>query len=323
LNVSHSLLSTVKVAESGHMFLMLGKSCDSGDQAVVFSSVLDSVVSPWDGFSIPIDIKPGLEAHFLSHVAHHMLASITLEGSSNGSQILVLEGSPQFVAALTWRARKIGQDVKFMKYDETSTNPNWSTIHPAASDRDIRSILPKNVSVFIDFTRPDKEQLGGDLIHSQLPTHCRFETMSTLFRKDSWVPWTSHVDEIKSRLQDAVSYAHYSLAETEVARFDIPIIGVGALSESQDEPIPQSIIDWTTTPKVYVQVQPVDWQLMFSESKTYWLAGLSHSLGLSLCEWMVRHGARHIVLSSRRSNVDKCWLTMMLAAGATVRTLSW
>jgi hybrid polyketide synthase/nonribosomal peptide synthetase ACE1 len=323
VSVSHSLLSTVKVAESGYLFLMLGQNRDSGDQAVIFSAALASVVTPWNNFLIPTEIEPGSETDFLSHVAHQMLALITLKGLTKGNQILVLEGSPAFVTAITWRARNIGVSVTFITYDRTSTNPNWLKIHPAAGERDIRCLLPKNISVFVDFTRPDRRQLSNNHIRSQLPTSCRVEDMWTLFRKDSWVPWASHVGEIKGQLQDAVNYAHYSLTETEVASFDIPVIGVGALSESKDKLIPQSMIDWTMSLEVCVQLQPIDSRLIFSESRTYWLAGLSHSLGLSLCEWMIRHGARHFVLSSRRPNIDESWLTMMLASGAVIKVFSW
>lgn len=68
-----------------------------------------------------------------------------------------------------------------------------------------------------------------------------------------------------------------------------------------------------------VCVEPVDHQPLFQCDKTYWLVGLTGDLGLSLCEWMARRGARHIALSSRQPNVDCAWLEHFRSLGATVK----
>jgi hybrid polyketide synthase/nonribosomal peptide synthetase ACE1 len=323
LNVTHSLLSALKVAESGYMFLKLGKKCDSGDLTVFLSTEFSSVTNAWDNFEIPIEIEPDLEANFLSHVAHHLLISLVLKGLTKGKRVLVLEGGLEYMSVMKWRARNIDVDVTFMTYNTKSIDPNCLVVHPNAAERDLRSLLPRDVSVFVDFTGPGSDQMRGDRIRSQLPAHCRCERSGTLFSKVSCIPWTSHSNEIRTRLQDAVNYAYYSLSEKELPRLGVPTTGVGSLSECGNELSPQSIIDWTTSQKLSVQVQSVNTQMAFSECNTYWLVGLTHGLGLSLAEWMVRHGAKYIVLSSRRPIVDESWLAKMFAAGAVIKIFKW
>lgn len=80
----------------------------------------------------------------------------------------------------------------------------------------------------------------------------------------------------------------------------------------------QSVINWGNKDQLSAHVSPVDSQPLFSACKTYWLVGLTSSLGRSLCSWMVKHGARYIVMTSRAPRVEDPWLHEMSELGATV-----
>ena len=107
-------------------------------------------------------------------------------------------------------------------------------------------------------------------------------------------------------------------------RFPVPIVRLDKLAEPKRQ-APQTIVDWTLpiTSTHSVQVSPADTYVRFSNCRTYWLAGLSGSLGLLLCEWMVRHGAKYIVISSRTPRVDEAWLEKMRISDAVVKVFSW
>ncbi|KAF1994667.1 hypothetical protein P154DRAFT_581615 [Amniculicola lignicola CBS 123094] len=83
-----------------------------------------------------------------------------------------------------------------------------------------------------------------------------------------------------------------------------------------------SVMNWAECEEVSVQIHPITHRIAFSHDKTYWLAGLSGGLGLALCEWMVRHGARHFVISSRNPQIHPDWLQEMGNLGATVKIAS-
>jgi acyl transferase domain-containing protein len=71
-----------------------------------------------------------------------------------------------------------------------------------------------------------------------------------------------------------------------------------------------------------VLIQPIDHGELFQSDRTYWLVGLTGDLGLSLCQWMITKGARHIILSSRSPKVDSAWLAHFRSSGATVKVLT-
>lgn len=60
---------------------------------------------------------------------------------------------------------------------------------------------------------------------------------------------------------------------------------------------------------------------MFVSTKTYLLVGLAGDLGRSLARYMIKHGARHIVLSSRNPQVDEQWIIETKQMGGDVLVL--
>ncbi|RYP69906.1 hypothetical protein DL769_005147 [Monosporascus sp. CRB-8-3] len=215
IRVTYSVLSAVRVAEFGHMFLILGKDCNSGDQVVALSIEHTSVAQPWGDLFVAVKTELGTEA----------------------------------------RLR---------------------------------------------------------------------ESLDTLFGKKSWAPWASNLEEVRGRLETTTARACHALSETRVSRQDIcsESVTLEALPELKDEVTPCTVIDWTSTSGVLTKVKPAASLITFSNERTYWLAGLTGGLGLSLCEWMIRHGARNVVISSRSPRIDVSWLEEMRALGAVVKVAS-
>ena len=89
---------------------------------------------------------------------------------------------------------------------------------------------------------------------------------------------------------------------------DCPIISLGDLHtvvSSQEV----TILDWTETERMQVDVLGASEAFqLFDPGKTYLLAGLTGTMGRSLCEWMISQGANSIVLTSRSPVVDQRWL---------------
>ena len=85
---------------------------------------------------------------------------------------------------------------------------------------------------------------------------------------------------------------------------------------------PLTVVDWNTTNSLPVAVKPVDSRPLFTKDKTYWLVGLTGGLGVSLCEWMIEHGASHIVLTSRHPKLDPNWLENINSGSAVVKVFA-
>ncbi|KAF4629401.1 hypothetical protein G7Y89_g8750 [Cudoniella acicularis] len=321
MEISHSVLSAVRVAEFGYMFVILGKDSVSQNQLVALSTKHSFIAYPLESLCVRVEAQPCSEASLLSLIAYNLLAFVTLRGLSKGDIILVHEPDPGFAAILSREARCMGVHVTFVTTSQmVPRGSNWLKIHHAAPDRVLSRLLPAKISVFVDFASQTGSESIGDRIRSQLPAHCRRETLETFFNTTACVPLGSYVHEIYEHLHEAVARASCALAETNEMGYAMPpIIPAESLAGVESEPALSSVIDWTGNSDIPVVVRPIDTQITFSDQRTYWLAGLSGSLGLSLCEWMFRHGAKFFVISSRRPTVDASWLKGMRELGAVVK----
>ncbi|KAL1857502.1 Type I Iterative PKS [Diaporthe australafricana] len=79
------------------------------------------------------------------------------------------------------------------------------------------------------------------------------------------------------------------------------------------------VLDFTVQTRLPVRVRRLDATgAMFKHNMTYWVVGLSGDLGISLCDWMIGTGARHIVLTSRNPNIDKAWMESHFGDGVHI-----
>ncbi|CAA9957825.1 Beta-ketoacyl synthase domain-containing protein [Pyrenophora teres f. maculata] len=116
----------------------------------------------------------------------------------------------------------------------------------------------------------------------------------------------------------ALHYATLSGSKIPCAQ---PVVSVSELQARNDLSgrDPLTVIDWRSdSEKVCVPVVPAQSHIKFHSNRTYWLLGLTGSLGTSLCQWMVSKGARNLVLSSRNPKLDGQWLNKLSGCGANV-----
>lgn len=327
MKVTLSLLSAVRVAEFGCMFLKLGKQGASEDHLIALSNKHASITNSWDCPSVRVDMKKFSKTFFFSLVVHHLLASVLLRSLSMGDVVLVLEPEPGFATILAKDARLIGVHATFVTTSLTNATPrdlNWLNIHPSTPDRVLSRLLPTEVSVFVNLGAGTGIESVSSRIRSLLSTHCRTDSTKTLFTDEAWAPPSSQIEEIQKRLQNAVASATRTVAESNtIDNLILPIILPGSLAEAHNRPVPFSLIDWTECSDVPVRIQSIDTQISFSGQKTYWFAGLSGGLGIALCEWMARHGANYFVISSRNPKIHDSWSETMRELGVVVKIASW
>ncbi|KAF3799136.1 Lovastatin nonaketide synthase [Colletotrichum gloeosporioides] len=82
-----------------------------------------------------------------------------------------------------------------------------------------------------------------------------------------------------------------------------------------------ALVDWKAEKPLLAKVRPVDSGNLFVNDKTYLLVGLTRDLGRSLARWMVLHGAKYVVLTSRNPRVDPRWIAHVEALGGKVTSL--
>jgi len=100
-----------------------------------------------------------------------------------------------------------------------------------------------------------------------------------------------------------------------------PAIPVQELVTLQRRCDVSTVIDWKANDTVSARIRPIDSGRLFAHDKSYLLVGLTGDLGRSICRWMIMHGARHVVLSSRHPKIESRWIDEMTMLGGNVLIL--
>ncbi|KAF3763037.1 hypothetical protein M406DRAFT_20609, partial [Cryphonectria parasitica EP155] len=326
IRATHSLCSAVRVARLGFMHLILGQECLSGDQVAVLSSKHTLMFDSDRGLAMPVVVEKGQEAAFVTLLAHHLLSSMILEDLAEEEVVIIHEPKKDFAVVVAEEAERRGVLVQFTSSSTTASEPGWYSIHPASPDRVINAMIPANTAAFLDLSGDDANTLAGARLRSLLPSYCRQCSMRNMFSAcTTWAPHGRQLQIVQTRLRDCVSRASAHLAGPGISTTTTVCLDALAQTSHNDPPrlSPLSVIDWSRpASQIPVQVQDAGSQVRFSSSKTYWLAGLSGGLGLLLCEWMVRQGAKYVVISSRRPKVAESWLAKMRSVGAHVKVFA-
>ncbi|KAL9130700.1 MAG: hypothetical protein Q9217_001179 [Psora testacea] len=320
VQVSHSLLSSLKVTSTGYLFIVCGTIAGTGQKVLAMSESQASIIELPEQWLVTCDIPGGREEQFLSLLANELLAQYLLALTSRSKTLLVHEPEPFFASLLAQRASEENVHILYTTVGWEVESVPWVPIHPRASRHTMEAILPENVSVFVDLSTEGSSKIAGSHIAGCLPPLCKLIDVSTLFAKEALARSDSLVDSVPKLLKSAWLRSKIAISELNKS----PVANTVALTDvSKENPVKglSSIIDWTANTTVPVKVEPVDTKISFSQSKTYLLLGLTGGLGQSLCQWMVGQGARYIVLTSRNPKIDPKWLETLEAAGATVKVI--
>ena len=138
MQVMLSLLSSVRVAEFGCIFLKLEKYGALEDHVITLSNKKSTMTTSWDHPYVGVSLKKWSITLFFSLVIHHPLGSFLLRSLSKGDALLVLEPDPGFATVLANDARLIGVYVVFVTIAVTEEKPfgnfNRLIIHPSGPD---------------------------------------------------------------------------------------------------------------------------------------------------------------------------------------------
>lgn len=343
LRITHSLLLTLRVGGLGYTHISLAEDKSSGTSQVVLSSHVSSIVQPIEGVSsVPVSEAKMLslksaesKAQFIRQVALNMLAIDIVGDMARGEQLVTYEPEPAFAQMLQREAKGRGIGVTILTSAmgrDRCQLLGWVPVHAQTPARILQSILPKGASVLLNCEDEHLDDGVGTTarIVAHLSPRCKTVSFADLFDKTAWIkPSNAQAAgaDVHSRLASAVKHAQQD--QISASTINVNTIPVNQMAEASHTNVEldgkterATVVDWDQLINVPIKVRPVDDQQLFVDSKTYWLAGLSGNVGLSLAEWMIGHGARHIVITSRNPKVSASWLERMSARGAVVKVLA-
>ncbi|KAL7907284.1 hybrid PKS-NRPS [Trichoderma velutinum] len=176
---------------------------------------------------------------------------------------------------------------RFVSTNPKHASPGWIQLFPRASQTANRLLLPLDTSCVIEFWNPSSFNLEG-ILSSNTSILGTSDVLSE-FQSDWHTKLSSFLHDLHHSDSDPI---HTQMIKSLPSFF---------------------IIDWNDSSLLNA----------FSSNKTYFLVGMTKELGLSLAQWMVKNGARHIALTSRIGSVeDVGWVPAMKAHGANVQLFS-
>nr|WMZ00178.1 PKS-NRPS [Humicola sp.] len=314
-----SLLHPIEITPEICAYISLGSVVETGKSVIAFALSNASIVHTRQDWIQECQVSADEEKGFLQSVAVSILARNILSGIRTGGVLLLHQ--PEMSTAS--RVAHLALDNSIQVVCTTTRSPpqgsGWIHIHPYASLRQVKSLLPVGIVKLVDFDVEPHDSMRCKLRACMSPFSSELD-VTTLFRdqvRASGGP-DSNATVLQQTLQKAIrdfkSGANPLNPYHEVMARDLKDAG------SKSHRI--CIIDWKQQNTYRIDIRPLNPRELLRSDRTYFFAGLTGDLGQSIGRWMVLNGARHIVLTSRRGILPPLWLEDMRNAGANIQVFS-
>ncbi|KAJ5682101.1 uncharacterized protein N7477_002041 [Penicillium maclennaniae] len=313
IEVTSSLLRPVEITETVRLFLVTGKDIRDGSQVIALSETLNSRIRVPRSWMIIVGKSAEEAICSMLSLYVHLLAQSIVKRIPPGKTLAVLDADFAMAAVLTQYANQRGVNLVLFTTNEGGLSWPWVHIHRHSTRRDLINKVTDSIALL--FNAGD-EELVTVVLKEVLPKACLFENENTITGETARFSSISAMEQVVSQLETTWSRAYSDQKPINMQRYGK--FNLKDLIEGQQESLPQCLVSWDS-PRLPVQILPATKVATFAKDKTYWLVGLTGGLGLSLCKWMARQGARYIALSSRNPKIDDDWVRGMARNGCTVR----
>lgn len=222
------------------------------------------------------------------------IRSLVIKKSMPAGHTTLLYGiDANLAASLDRRANMSNKDFSFITHQAQSTHvlpSNYIDFGPHISREELKSMIPSRTRLLIHMRHGSDARKLLD-IQRVLPTNATVVSFDDL-EVDGIVPY----EVLLGALNSAKSL--FSSLKTTLDNADV-VLASTLVREGTKRHLDAAVVDWTGEQMITLTEKPLDPRSLFSPDKTYLLVGLSGQIGQSMCRWMVKNGARHIVVTSR------------------------
>lgn len=311
IRIKYFLLSTLRVTDGSRLRICVGADTATQETHLVASPVSESPAVIPAAWCIPLGQRDPFSA--LAATSAYLVArSITHHVSDD--DVLVLHDPAASVVDALLNILSARSMSLFITTSKKNNARGWRYVDENSTERVVRDLLPFGTTKFLDLSAGSK---ASETIEECLPHHCQTIDPARILCAELELLPSVRMDEVAAVLEVA-SAKRNSMIE---ATTSIPMIQLGGISNYSTAIGERFAIVDCTEPSVQTVVRPIDDGTIFRADRTYFMVGLSGQLGQSLCKWMVTHGARFVVLTSRRPEVDPKFDRLMEQMGAVVKVL--
>ncbi|KAF1922660.1 uncharacterized protein M421DRAFT_10366 [Didymella exigua CBS 183.55] len=321
IDVKFSLVNAIRVGDLGYWYLLQGTATNTGKAVIAISQINASIVQvpPQQVFALSTNASTTDTTSVLLTIASSFVAQTVLSSAVSGASILVMEPPSFCIDGIIEISKMKNVKVHFATVKSlSSSSVSWIRLHPYESDADIKKLLPANLSGFYDFSDENNTTTNlGRRVASLLPPFCVKFGLAHILQSHG-APLVQRSVQIPLT-EDSVSKA--LAIGTSNNQGDAHVVkSVSGITHLEDM---MAVVDWRVEDCVTARIRAIDSGKLFAQDKTYLLLGLAGSLGRSLARWLVAHGARHVVISSRNPEMpDPKWLEEIENLGGQITTLS-
>jgi hybrid polyketide synthase/nonribosomal peptide synthetase ACE1 len=318
VQVRQSLLQFIKFREAGFFALCSGTSVESGESLIaIVDTLVESTVRVPAEYTLKVSDTASTNTALVSAAAQILAQSIISAAPRSGS-LVVHEASELLKETIDKEAGREGVQVVFTTaVKPTKKDDTTVFIHEKLPTRLVKKLLPQDISLFINLSSTSGTT---ELLTSCLPLFTATASVADFIRIDPGNTSGNDGQEAVQVLKSAWSAVTNQRRRVKTLESE-PAIPLEEVSRHNPFESQLSIVDWSSK-SVNVSLKPIDSGNIFRPGGTYFLLGLSGELGQSLCTWMVAHGARNVVLSSRRPIVEPRYIEEQAAKGANVMVLA-
>ncbi|KAK8127322.1 polyketide synthase PksB [Apiospora sp. TS-2023a] len=308
IDVTHSVLQSVAIiGMSGFLRLCVGVERGTGEKVLALASCTESPVLVPATSCLTLEKWPTVSG--LVAVSAIIIADHILSFAPHGGTVLINDADPALQSAL--EGRKIENRVEIVfttsrRIQEDSQAPKPVFLHPHLPRHATRAVVPAYTAIYVHFSRGADSEGVDELIKQNLPPACLQLQEESLLSHEIGPSASQIPDKNITQLLTRACGEAMSLEFPDVAT-----IPIGDVQNHKGVGEALSVVDWTTSTLAMAKVQPIDSGLRFRGNRTYLLLGMAGEIGQSVAEWMVRHGARCVVLSSRSPKVSPEFIDAM------------
>jgi amino acid adenylation domain-containing protein len=296
------------------IYLNVGRLINTDMSVVAVSERTTSIINVLRDDVAFINEKDCNEA-VLEGIANQVMVIGLLSSIHEGGSALSYNPSASLATSFAVESRRRGLD-PLCASSCTSVPEGWISIHPQSSVHAVQRQLPRNVTVYLDCSASSDSRPTS--VQSALPLGCR------MYR------WDNHLFQrgliSAPSIQMSLKAAYASLpghlvnpAGNDALHSEIDVLYIEEIASTDASILDRAhIICWETTRPLSLLIQPPDTSVLFDSAKTYLMIGMASGLGLSICEWALQHGAKQLVITSRKPSIHPQWLEYARNQGAEI-----
>jgi acyl transferase domain-containing protein/ubiquinone/menaquinone biosynthesis C-methylase UbiE/acyl carrier protein len=315
VKVLYSTLHAVKIKNLGFFFLGIGLRND--ENVIILADTISSILRVPQKAMCLLKSSSKPRMHYLHALAANLVADRVVSAAQSSGNILVVASDSLCLSLLQFKAAHNNKTVVFMTSSLNFERGRAIYIHPDSLETSIRQKIPYNTSAIVNLSgRPEDKDLFRRVSAMYRDSSVKIKSTDDMFRNLSSGYECFRVSGSHTKENAIRGFNTLPSLPDEMA--DVKAMSPIDVSQNSVSPLPFSIVDWKSANKLPVQIQSANQTVTFSSTKTYLIIGTS-DIAQSICEWLIDHGARYVILGSRTPPTDIiAWAQSLVSKGVCI-----